>query len=80
MEEAKHDEDYATRGGTAEIFQAWDDRAFGRGEAGALDVGRVAEQGQHALVAVTRKSVEVKGSAAYWGLVDLEIAGVDDYA
>src|SRR5260370_26783441 len=41
----KAGKDDAARGGATKLFDARDDVAFGAGEAGALDVGGVAEEG-----------------------------------
>ena len=73
-------EDDAARGGAAEIFEARDDGALGRSEAGALDVGGVAEERENAFVAVAREGVEIEAGAVNGSLVDLEVAGVDDDA
>jgi hypothetical protein len=72
--------DDAAWGGTAKFFDARDDVAFGAGEAGALDVGGVAEEGENTFVAVTSEGVEVEGSATDGSLVDLEVAGMNYYA
>src|ERR1700722_11365502 len=50
-------QDNTPRGGAAKILKARDYGAFGRSEAGALHVCRVAEQGQDAFVTVTRERV-----------------------
>ena len=56
------------------------DGSFGRSEAGPLDVGRVAEQREHAFAAIARESVQVKRRAIDGSLIDLEVAGVNDDA
>ena len=53
---------------------------LGGGEAGTLRVGGVAQQSQHALLAVLRQSSKVGGAAGQRGVVDLEVAGLDDGA
>ena len=55
-------------------------RALAWGEAGPLHVGRVLQQGQHALLAILRKGVQVKELVVGRRQVDLEVAGVDDHA
>src|SRR5580692_3598091 len=68
------------RSGAAELFDARDNGALGRSEAGALDVGGVAEKGQDAFGAVAGEGVEVEGGAVDRSLVDLEVASVNDDA
>src|SRR5580698_11525243 len=70
----------AARSGAAELFDARDDGALGRSEAGALDVGGVAEKGQDAFGAVTSEGVKIEGGAVDRSLVDLEVASVNDDA
>ena len=53
---------------------------LGGGEAGTLRVGGVAQQSQHTLLAVLRQSSKVGGAAGQRGVVDLEVAGLDDGA
>ena len=53
---------------------------LGGGEAGTLRVGGVAQQSQHALLTVLRQSRKVGGAAGQRGVVDLEVAGLDDGA
>ncbi len=72
--------DDAARRGTAEFFDARDDGALGRSEAGALDVGGIAEKSEDAFGAVAGEGVEIEGSAVDGSLVDLEVAGVNDDA
>jgi hypothetical protein len=73
-------ENDAPRSGTAEIFETRDNGAFGRREAGALDVGGVGEEREDAFVAVAREGVKIESGAVDGGLIDLEVAGVDDDA
>ena len=71
---------HAPRRGAAKFFDARNDSALGGREARALDVGRVAEQRQHAFVAVARESVQIERRAVDGRLINLEIAGVNDDA
>src|SRR5580692_5701753 len=64
--------DHAARCGAAKLFDARDDGALGGSEAGALDVGGVAEKRQDAFGAVAREGVQIEGSAVNGSLVDLE--------
>ena len=60
--------------------QARNDGAFAGRVAGALHVGRVLQQGQHAALAVLGKGVQVEGLVVERREIDLEVAGVDDDA
>src|SRR5882672_10966439 len=73
-------ENYAPRRRAAQLFDAWNDRAFRRREARTLHVRGIAEEREHAFVAVLRERVKVKRRAADGRLVNLEIARVNDYA
>ena len=53
---------------------------LGGGEAGALGVGGVAQQGQHPPLAVLGQGGQVGGAAGQGGVVDLEVAGLDHHA
>ena len=53
---------------------------LGGGKARPLGVGGVAQQGQHALLAVFRNGHQVGGPGRQRGVVDLEVAGLDDHA
>src|SRR5208282_5371828 len=64
----------------AEFFDARDDGALGGSEAGALDVGGIAEKGQDTFAAVAGESVEIEWRAVHGSLVDLEVACMDDHA
>ena len=63
-----------------DLVEAGNDGALAGRVAGALNVGRVLQQGQHAALAVLGKGVQVKGVAVERREVDLEVAGVDDDA
>ena len=56
------------------------DLALGAGAALALDVGRVGEQGEHALLAELRQLVDVGHAAVDRRVVELVVAGVHDAA
>src|SRR6266566_8248414 len=62
----------------AELFNARDNCALRRREAGPLDVRAVAEERQDALVAVAREGVHIERGAVHRRVVDLEVAGVED--
>ena len=64
----------------AQLLDAVPHGAFRRRVAGPLDIGAVAEERQHALLAVARKGVQVERLAVDRRRVHLEIAGVDDHA
>src|ERR1700676_27183 len=72
--------DDAARCGAAKLFDTRNDGALGGSEAGALDVGGIAEKGEDAFGAVASESVEIEGGAVNGSLVDLEIAGVNNDA
>ena len=67
-------------GARKNLVQPRNDRRFAGRVAGAIDVGRVLQQGQHAALAVLGKGVQVEGLAVQRRKVDLEVAGVDDDA
>src|ERR1700676_1486310 len=77
---SKARKDDAAGGAAAEIFDAGNDGAFRGSEAGALDVGRIAEKGEDAFVTVAGEGVEIERGAVDGSLVDFEIAGVNDDA
>ena len=47
---------------------------------GALDVGRILQQGEHAALAVLGEGMQVKGLAVGGRKIDFEVAGMDDDA
>ena len=53
---------------------------LGGGKARALRVGRVAQQGQHTALAILGQGGQVGHTAGQRGVVDLEVAGLDDGA
>ena len=63
-----------------EALQGDADLPLGNRVAGPLGVGGVGHQGQDARFAVVGKAVQVHGAAGNRGLVDLEIAGMDQEA
>ncbi len=70
----------AARRAHEQIFQARADGAFAFGVAGAVDVGRIRHQQQHAALAVFGQSVEIEELVVGGRGVDFVIAGVDDDA
>ena len=63
-----------------QIGKAFADLVLGGGEAGALGVGGIAEQRQHAPAAVLGNGGQIGGIAGNGGVVYLEVAGLDDHA
>ena len=63
-----------------DLVEARDDGALAGRVAGALDVGRVLQQRQHAALAVFGEGVQVEGLVVERREIDLEVAGVDDDA
>ena len=58
-------------------IQAGEHRALWRAEAGDFSVGGIAEQAEHALLAVVGEASHVKGFAVHRCVVKLEVAGED---
>ena len=73
------DDDLAARAGE-DLFEGVDHLGLGAGKPPPVDVGAVGEQRQHAALAEFAEPVQVKALAVDRGLVDLEVAGVDDGA
>ena len=71
-------DDHFARRRAREFLDARADGPLRRRVAGALDVGAVAEQREHAFRAVAREGVQVKRLAVDRRRVHLEIAGVND--
>ena len=63
-----------------DVVERGDDGGFAGGIALAVDVGRVLQEGEDALVAELGEGLEIEGLAVGRGEVDLEVAGVDDDA
>ena len=63
-----------------DLVEAGNNGALAGRVTGALDVGRVLEEGQHAPLAVLGEGVQIEGVAVEGREVDLEVAGVDDDA
>ena len=63
-----------------EALQGDADLPLAQGVAGPLGVGGVGHQGQDARFAVMGEAVQVHGAAGDRGLIDLEIAGMDQQA
>jgi hypothetical protein len=76
--EGRH-HDHAGRAGE-DLLEGVDDVDLRSGEALTIDVGAVAEQGQHALPAELGEAMEVEQLPVDRRLVDLEVAGVDEHA
>ena len=62
-------------GSREDLFQMWSDHALRRGETGAVRVGRVAAEEQHALAAELGQTLYVRGLPVDRGLVELVITG-----
>ena len=73
------DDELAGRGGE-QLFEGVDDLDLGAGEAAAIDVRAVGEEREHALRPQLGESMQVEVLAVDRGLIDLEVAGVDDGA
>src|SRR5229473_2082835 len=73
-------QNHAPRRGAAKFFDARNDGALRGCKTGALHVRGIAEQRQHALVAIPGERVQIERGAAHGSLIDFEIAGVDDDA
>ncbi len=71
-------DDHFARRRAREFLDARTDVSLRRRVAGALDVGAVAEQREHAFRAVAGEGVQVKRLAVNRSRVHLEIAGVND--
>ena len=76
--EGRDDDALMARGGE-ELLKAVGDLLLRGRIAGTLGVGALREQREHTLVAESRKAVEVGHPALDGGVVDLEVAGVDDH-
>ena len=61
-------------------MQAGNDGAFAGGVTGALDVGRILEQGEDAALAVFGEGVQVESFVVEGGEIDFEVAGMNDDA
>ena len=62
------------------LLEARAHRAFAWRVAAALDVGRILEQRQHALLAVLGKGVQIEQPVVGRRGIDLEVAGMDQDA
>ena len=80
IETGEAGDQHLARRRAAQLLDAVPHRAFRRRVARPLDVGAVAEQRQHAFLAVAREGVQVEGLAVDRRLVHLEVAGMDDHA
>ncbi len=67
-------------GVSKDFFELGTYGALAGGEAGALHVSRILQQGQHALLAVFGKGVQVEEFIVSRCGIDFEVAGVDDDA
>ena len=61
-----------------QVFERPGDGPFGGSRARALHVGRIGEQQQHAALAPLSQAGEVRALAVDRGLIELEVAGVDN--
>ena len=62
------------------FVKPWNDGALAGCVAGALDIGRVLQQSQHAALAVFGEGVQVESVSVDGREIDLEVARVDDDA
>ena len=62
------------------LLECVDHVEFRAGESLPIDVGTVAEQREHAPAAELGQTVNIELLAVEWGLIELEVAGVDDRA
>ena len=76
----EHGDDDAARRLLKQVAEGLRDLLFGHGVAGALHVGGVRHQRQHALVADLRDAAQVDGLARQRRVVHLEVAGVEHHA
>src|SRR6516164_4744295 len=65
-------------GGTAELFDARHDGAFGWRVARALHIGGVGKKSEDTFAAIAGECSDVKAFAIDWSVVDFEVAGVND--
>ena len=72
------DDDAAAARLHKEIVKAVGYLLFGRGITGTLGVGGIGKQREYALIAQLSKTAQVDHAACHRGVVDLEVAGVDD--
>jgi hypothetical protein len=63
-----------------DFVEAGNDGAFAGRVAGALNIGRVLQQGEDAALAVLGEGVQIEGVVIERGKIDFEVAGVDDDA
>ena len=73
-------DDDAPGGGEHDLFERFADDEFGEGVVGVVGVGGVTAEEADAFAAVEGDAAEVGGFAHDGGVVDLEVAGVDDGA
>src|SRR5229473_3261594 len=73
-------ENYAPGRRAAQLFNARNNRTFRRREARTLHVRGIAEEREHAFVAVLCERVKIERRAANRRLINLEIARVNDHA
>src|SRR5439155_3115406 len=76
--ERRHDE--PSRGAGEDLLEGFDDLELGAGEAAAIDVRAVGKEREDALQPELREPVDVEVLTVERGLIDLEIARVDDDA
>ena len=73
-------DDQQALGGAEDVLEAIDDVALRAGHAAPIRVRTVRKQGQNTVSAKFREPVQVHRLAIDRGLIDLEVAGVDDHA
>ena len=77
---AEASDDQAPRRADEQIFQARTDGSLAFGVAGAVDVGRIRHEQQHAFFAVGGEGVQIEQLVIGGRGIDLEIAGMNDHA
>src|SRR5712692_226550 len=73
-------QNHAPRRRAAQLFDARHNRELRRRKSGALHVGRVAEQREHAFIAIACESMQIEGSTVHGRLINLKVPRVNNHA